>query len=162
MVVPCLLVVYAVYIVVIAQRTEPPDPHLYDTPAQDICQLLIDTDKKLVDKYLEKSTGQGEEIMSLLREYNDNLAILVKRLVKENTANDTLSTLAESQPLINHGGPGFINLYIDRVVLEKDFALNNISSRIILAQRQNCVDLWQDFFKWTSKIPDEDGESIEY
>lgn len=148
----------AVYIVVVAQKTEPPDLDLYETPTQDICQLLINNDKELVSKYSQKPQGQGEDIMTLIREYNDNLAILVRRLVREKTKNETLVTLAEVQPLIDHGGPEFINFYIERPVLEKDFGLNNVSSRIICAQRQNAIDIWQDFYKLTSKIPDKSDE----
>lgn len=157
-VVNSLLLALAVYIVVVAQKTEPPDLDLYEKPTKDICQFLINTDQELVAKYSEKPKGQGESIMTLIREYNDNLALLVRRMAKEKRMNETLVTKAEAQPLIDHGGPEFINFYIERQVLEQDFGLNNVSSRIICAQRQNAIDMWQDFYQLTSKIPDDSDE----
>uniref|UniRef100_A0A1B6L1G9 Uncharacterized protein n=1 Tax=Graphocephala atropunctata TaxID=36148 RepID=A0A1B6L1G9_9HEMI len=143
------------YFTVLAQRTtEPPEE---EESIHDICQFLITTDKELVEKYKARPKGEGEQIMSLVRQYNDALAIVVKKYAGERRNNAT-STVSDAQALIDQGGPEFINFYVERPILEETFGLNNVSSRILCCQRQNTIDLWQDFYEIFSKIDDAEDE----
>uniref|UniRef100_A0A1B6IEI4 Secreted protein n=1 Tax=Homalodisca liturata TaxID=320908 RepID=A0A1B6IEI4_9HEMI len=149
-----ILLVVACFMV-LAQETEPPEQE--EQSVQEICQFLITTDKDLVEKYKASPKGEGEAIMALVRQYNDALASIVRKYMNEKRNNVT-STVTDAQALIDHGGPEFINFYVERPILEERFGINNVSSRILCCQRQNAIDLWQDFYKVYSKISDTDDE----
>lgn len=141
--------------IVLAQRTEPPIDYEYQIPQ--ICEMLINADNELVGKFQNMVNGEAESVMKQVREFNDNLTSIIERH-KKSMKRDINDTILEASPLIDHGAPQFINFYSDRDTLEQAFGMNNISSRIMECQRQNTIDIWEDFVWFYDTATAEKGE----